>query len=254
MRGAGVGASNPSGMDERSRRIERRLEPIMIAAALLVIPLIVIEESSYGDPWDSIGVALNWGTWLVFVAEAGIMLAVVPSRWVWIRRHPIDVAVVILTPPFLAALAPVRLLRLLRLLRLVRLASAARVLFSAEGVRYAALLAALTVVAGGAGYASLEGGSTLDGMYWAITTMTTVGYGDLSPQTGAGKALASAVMLVGIGFVAILTGAIAERFLKPDIGREAVQAEATGEVLLTKLGEVEARLTALEASLRRVGE
>jgi hypothetical protein len=52
-------------MDERSERIERRLEPVMIAAALLVIPLIVIEESSFGEPWDSIGIVLNWGTWLV---------------------------------------------------------------------------------------------------------------------------------------------------------------------------------------------
>src|SRR5215208_3959531 len=100
-------------MDERSERIERRLEPLMIVAALLVIPVIVIEESSYGQPWDSIGVALNWGTWIAFVAEAAIMLAVVPDRVRWLRRHPIDVAVVILTPPFLAALAPIRLLRLL---------------------------------------------------------------------------------------------------------------------------------------------
>ena len=101
----------------------------------------MIEESSYGEPWDPIGVALNWGTWFVFLAEVVVMLSVIPERSRWIRDHPIDVAVVILTPPFLAALAPIRLLRLLRLVRLLRLAPAARRLFSAEGVRYAALLA-----------------------------------------------------------------------------------------------------------------
>ena len=86
-------------------------------------------------------------------------------------------------------------------------------------------------------------------MYWAITTMTTVGYGDLSPQTGGGKGLAAVVMLVGIGFVAILTGAVAERFLKPDVAEEEAATEAVGDAILRKLGEVEARLAALESSL-----
>jgi hypothetical protein len=50
-------------MDARSERVERRLEPLMLVAALLVIPLLVLEDGNYGDPWDSIAVALNWGTW-----------------------------------------------------------------------------------------------------------------------------------------------------------------------------------------------
>jgi hypothetical protein len=45
-----------------------------------------------------------------------------------------------------------------------------------------------------------------DGIYWAITTMTTVGYGDLSPETNTGKVIAVGVMVVGIGFIALLTG------------------------------------------------
>ena len=58
---------------------------------------------------------LNWGTWLVFALEAVVMLSMVPDRRAWIRRHPIDLAVVTLTPPFITALAGIRLLRLLRL-------------------------------------------------------------------------------------------------------------------------------------------
>jgi hypothetical protein len=60
------------------------------------------------------------------------------------------VAIVILTPPFLAALAPVRLLRLLRLLRLFRLGPLLRRVGSTESLRYAGLLAALAAVVGGA--------------------------------------------------------------------------------------------------------
>lgn len=242
-------------MDERSERIEQRLEPLVIVAALLIVPLIAIEESSLGQPWDAIGVALNWGTWLVFVVEAVVMLAVVPDRWRWIRQHPIDVAVVVLTPPFSAALAPVRLVRLLRLLRLLRLAPVARRLFSAEGLRYTAGLAALTVVAGGSGFAALEDRSSLDGIYWALTTMTTVGYGDVLPTTAATKVLAVLVMLVGIGFVAVLTGSIAERFLSPGLEAEAEEVEeeldAASDAIVQELRALRGRLDDLEAMVRQ---
>lgn len=210
-------------MDEdRATRAERRLELPVLAAALLVVPVIVIEESSFGEPWETIGVVLNWASWLTFLAEAVVMLSVVRDRRAWLRRHPIEIAVVVLTPPFFVALAPVRLLRLLRLLRLVRLAPLARRFFSMEGLRYAALLAALTTLVGGAAYSELERGqSTAEGIYWALTTITTVGYGDLSPETTGGRFLAGAVMLVGIGFIAVLTGAVAERFLAAEVHPEA---------------------------------
>jgi hypothetical protein len=58
----------------------------------------------------------------------------------------------------------------------------------------------------------------------ALTTMTTVGYGDLSPETSAGKLLAVFVMLVGIGAVTILTGAVAQQFLITELEEETAEA------------------------------
>ena len=117
-------------MDERSLRIERRFEWPMVIAALLVIPLLVIEDSDLGEPWDAIGVILNWGTWLAFAIEVVVMITVTPKPMSWLKRHPLDAIVVVLTPPFLpASLAGVRLLRLLRLGRLFTL----RNLLSLEG-------------------------------------------------------------------------------------------------------------------------
>jgi len=243
-------------MDEHSERMQARFDlPVMIAA-LLTIPLLVIEESDYGQAWAAIGVALNWGTWLVFLAEVVVMLRVVPDRKRWVRENPIAVVVTALTPPFLEVLAPVRMLRLLRVLRLVRLAPLMHRVFSLEGLRYAAILAAVTVLAGGAAFAAVEPHQTTgEGIYWAITTMTTVGYGDLSPTTSEGKMLAAVVMLVGIGFVAILTGAVAERFLAPEVEREAVEVEeeldATGEALLVQLRGLRTQLDRIEASVRQ---
>ena len=74
----------------------------------------------------------------------------------------------------------------------------------------------MTILGGGTAFASIEKAQDLsawDGVWWAMTTVTTVGYGDLSPETDAGRVIAIVVMLTGIGFVAILTAAAAERFI-----------------------------------------
>jgi voltage-gated potassium channel len=101
-----------------------------------------------------------------------------------------------------------------------------------------------------------EGYSTWDGVWWAVTTMTTVGYGDLYPHTTAGRLLAIVVMLVGIGFIAILTGAVAERFIARDV--RAIEAEVADEAetvdaVLDELRAIRERLGNLESRLQRLG-
>jgi len=235
-------------MDPRSERMQGRFDVAVTVAALLVIPLVIVEESDLGRPWEGLGAVLNWGTWLVFAAEIVVMLVVVPSRMRWIRENPLSIGVTLLTPPFVSVFAPARLLRLLRLLRLVRLAGLLRRVLTTDGLRYAAALATLTAVGGGAAFASLEPGrSPSDGVYWALTTMTTVGYGDLSPVTTGGKVLAVVVMLVGLGFVALVTGAVAQVFVERQVDDDVESVESA---VLAELREIRARLDHLEAPER----
>lgn len=238
-------------MDARSERIARAFEPIVLVAALLVIPVIAVEQSDLREPWPTVAAVTNWLIWLVFLAELVVMLAVAHDRTRWLREHPLDVALVVLTPPFMpSSLQAFRALRLLRLLRLLRALRIARRLFSLEGLRYAAVLAALTALGGGAAFAAAEGErlSTWDGVWWSVTTMTTVGYGDITPETLLGRTVAIATMLVGIGFVAILTAALAQRFVAQEVREEAAETEA-GVVR-----EIESAEAEIGAELRAIAQ
>ena len=233
-------------MDERSERVARQFELPMMVAALLMIPVIAIQQSAAPEELRVIADVLNWAIWLAFVAELVVMLKVVPNRRRWLREHPLEVAIVVVTPPFLpASLEAARVFRLLRLIVLLRAAFIARRLFSLEGIRDAAVLALLTVLGGGAAFAAGESHQHLiagDGVWWAVSTVTTVGYGDISPETDAGRVIALAVMVVGIGFVALITAAAAERFMRRDV---------RADELKERLDEISARLAAIEQNQRK---
>jgi voltage-gated potassium channel len=218
------------------------LVPTLIASAL-VVPVVVIYDSQLGPEWKTAGVVLNWVSWLVFLAYSAAMLAVVPSRRRWIADHPLDILITILTPPFLTVLAPIRLLRLVAL---VRLAPVLRRLFTARGLNYTAAAAGIVVLASGAAFSALEPGRTVaEGVYLSIVTMTTLG--SEVPVGVPAKILSVVVVIVGTGFVAILTGAIAQRFLEPEIEEEAAEQE---DVMLTELRALGERLERIERALR----
>ena len=88
----------------------------MLIAAALTLPMVAITESHPAARWRTSPGILNWVTWIAFLVELVVMLAVVPNRRAWLRHHPLDPFIVILTPPILpAGLQSLRVLRLLRL-------------------------------------------------------------------------------------------------------------------------------------------
>jgi voltage-gated potassium channel len=87
-----------------------------------------------------------------------------------------------------------------------------------------------------------------EGLWWAVQTVTTVGYGDRLPGNTAGKAVAVVVMLTGIAFISVLTAAIAAGFLEAARRRLAASSEHSMEARLDRIDE---RLAAIEARLPR---
>jgi Ion channel len=115
-----------------------------------------------------------------------------------------------------AVVQSVRVLRLLRPLRSLRLAPHHPTPFTPEGLRHAALLTVLTALAGSAAFAAAENYSLGNGIYWATSTMTTVG-GNTTPKSPEGKIISIAVQIVGIGFASLIIGAVAQQFIPPTV-------------------------------------
>ena len=222
----------------------------MLVASALVIPSVIIDVNHFPSPWPLIGQALNCGIWLAFLFEFIVMMKVVPSRPDWMRTHKLETFLVVASFPFIPGhLASLRLIRLLRVARLSRLAKISRESFSMEGLRYVALVSFLLLLGSAALFSSMEHRSTSDGVWWAASTMTTVGYGDITPKTDVGRVLSVFVMLVGIGFVAFLTGAVAQKFIASELGSEAddTGADQRHTELVAHLESIHARIDALES-------
>jgi voltage-gated potassium channel len=87
-------------------------------------------------------------------------------------------------------------------------------------------------------------------LWWAVQTVTTVGYGDKVPTTTAGRSIAAVLMLTGIGFLTVVTAAITAALIETVRRRLGNPAE---ERIEAKLDDITARLQALEAALDRTG-
>lgn len=239
-----------------SGRVVHRFEPLVLVATLALIPVLIIETEAKSDFWQDLAFAANWAIWAVFVAELAFILTVAPRKGAALRAHWLDELVVVVTVPlfgkFLASLRLVRLARLLRLLRLGailgRTLQREREFASAQVFRFIALLTLFIVVIAGAAEATVdrkEFPSFWRGIWWAVVTVTTVGYGDITPKTVQGRIVAVVVMLFGIGFLSVLTATIASRFVQTDTGSDE---------MVSALHRIEADLADLKrevADLRR---
>ncbi len=215
---------------------------LMIAASLVAVSLETV--TPYGAVHGRALRLMEWGFTLVFSVEYGLRLLCVQRPLAYTRSFFGVVDLMAIVPTYLSVLFPgtqsFLMIRALRLLRIFRIFKLARFVGEIDVLRTALrqsrrkitvfVISLLTVVAiMGALMYLIEGAeagftSIPRGMYWAIVTMTTVGYGDISPQTPFGQVVASVVMVMGYGILAVPTGIFSVELI--ELARRPVSTQA----------------------------
>lgn len=207
---------------------------------LILLSVIAVFLESVRGIREGFGLELRiaeWGFTILFTLELLLRLIAVkrPLRYLFSFYGLVDLLAIL--PTYLSLVFPgthylltIRILRLLRIFRILKLTeyvSGGRVIMSALrasrqkiGVFLTAIITIVTVVGSLMYVVEGEEHGFTDiptSIYWAIVTMTTVGYGDLSPQTPLGKMLASVVMILGYGIIAVPTGIVTAELARSSV-------------------------------------
>lgn len=186
-------------------------EAVMVALAVLVIALLA-------QPDEGVYRTLNLAIWGVFLVDYLLRLAFSGDRRMFLRRNAIDLIAIMPADVFRAARV-LRVLRVLRLLRaaavLWRVSATVRAIMGTNGLSWVLAVTGVVVVLGAGAVLAVEPdmGTFGDALWWSIVTSTTVGYGDLAPETFVGRLVAVVLMVVGIGALGMITGSIATHFI-----------------------------------------
>lgn len=245
--------------DERKSKLldryERATELPLLFLALSMVPLLLAPyAASLSDAADMAIETSFWAIWGVFAVDLAIRTYLAPRKFHYLAAHWYDVLIVVV--PFLRPLRVLRSARALRLLRLSRVApflarSAAgiRQFGSRRGIQWVMLFGVAAVFASASIVYELErseGGSIDDfgtALWWGMSTITTVGYGDATPVSPEGRGVAVVLMLIGISFFSWVTANIAA-FLVESSPAETI----TAADLMRKLESLELQIQALRGS------
>jgi Ion channel len=198
------------------------------------------------DAPGSVPTKVLLGCTLVFLAEFAARYWDAPSRWQYFRQHWLDLVSCI---PLVGGLRAIRLLRLVRLgVGLRAISAIERLAQGKEGGRQSLwfLGPTLLVLWVGSAYSiwALEHGvnpnirTFTDALYWAIVTVTTVGYGDIAPVTSAGRIVSGLLIILGIGLVGFVSSRLTALWLE----QEGSVVERELQAIRADLAEIRALL------------
>ncbi len=217
---------------------------LLVAIVLSVAAVLLESVSGIRQRHGTALRAVEWFFTLLFTGEYLLRLACVGRPLRYARSFFGMVDFLAIAPTYLSLFIPgthslivIRALRLLRVFRVLKLAhfvGEARTLRLAlrESTRkiiiFLGTVLTLVLIVGALMYL-IEGEkrgftSIPQSVYWAIVTMTTVGYGDIAPQTVIGKVLASVVMILGYGIIAVPTGIVTVELASA--GRKSISTQA----------------------------
>ena len=175
------------------------------------VPAFVLDLSNEAQ---SLIELIQWICWLAFALDLVIGLLTSRSKKEYLRKHPLELISVLL--PFLR---PLRLMRVISFggLALQKVAMGKQFAITIKVALTAIFVSYIAAVQITISERDVEGSNIKtfsDGLWWAVTTVTTVGYGDRFPTTTEGRILAVMLMLVGISLVGVITASVASWFVR----------------------------------------
>jgi voltage-gated potassium channel len=241
--------------DERpaAQRWARRFElPMILLAVWIMIEWYLREKGIYPDAFDRI---TNWIIWLFFVLETLVLTSLVENKWLYLRSNWMNLVIISACLPLLwggsAYAAALRSLRVLLIFPLLLTTSVTVRRVLARNHLGTTLLVALafTLMSGlliSGIDPSIE--DIWQGIWWAWVTVATVGYGDVVPQSAAGKVFGAIVIMFGLGFFSLLTASFSAYF----ISRGEVEIEQEEAEEIYRLKDIERRIESMEEALQRI--
>jgi voltage-gated potassium channel len=157
---------------------------------------------------------VQWVCWFAFAVDLIYGIWKAENRKEFLKRHPLEIASVLL--PFLR---PLRLMRVISFgsLALQKVAIGRQFAITVKVAISALFISYIAAIQITISERSVEGSNIKnfsDGLWWAVTTVTTVGYGDRYPTTTEGRFLAVLLMITGISLVGVITASVAAWFVK----------------------------------------
>jgi voltage-gated potassium channel len=224
-------------------RWERATELPLVALAVAFLAAYAwpVLDPGLDRPWRLACGAVVWAAWALFAVDYAVRLVQSADRRRWFVSHLLDLAVIALP-----LLRPLRLLRLVSLLRVLNRSASAGLrgrvgAYVAVGSTLMGFVAAVAVLDAERDAPRATITTFGDAAWWAATTMTTVGYGDLYPVTTAGRWIAVGLMVAGLALLgavsatlaswlveSVTTSTVEELDAQDDRADEAVRAELAG--------------------------
>lgn len=238
-------------IETKLERWERHAEWPLATAAFIF--LVIFSWQVLEQPRGGVAVilwALDWGIWSLFVVDYVVRLGLATDRWRWFTRHLLDFAIVTLP-----LVRPLRLLRLIVLIDVLQKAVGdafrGRILvYTVSGVVLLIYSASLAVLDEERYLPGATINSFGKAVWWSITTVTTVGYGDVYPVTNTGRVIAVLLMIGGIGLVGVVTAALASWIIERVSEEDALKEAAT----VAHIEELRTQIQELAQDLRERAE
>ncbi|BCT75289.1 voltage-gated potassium channel [Sinomonas cyclohexanicum] len=218
-----------------------------LAAALVFLAAYSVQVIGNLSPAESVWAeGILWASWAVFVVDYAGQLWLAPRRGRWFVRNLHELAIL--------ALPALRPLRLVTFLRVVH--NKAGNALRGRLVIYVIAAAATLMYCGALTVEDVEQnvpGSNIrgfgDAIWWALETITTVGYGDHYPVTVIGRLVAAALMVSGIAVLGVVTASIAAWLVETMTSQAAAEMEAGVEAVEAEIEDVEAEVEAIDQTL-----